>query len=1147
MRIKWIELNGFKSFPDRIKIEFNDGITCFVGPNGAGKSNIVDAFRWILGEHNPRILRGERMDEIIFQGSMSKKEKGLAEVTIFLNKRENSDNGKEPQFREYEIKRRLFRTGESIFLINGKNSRLKDIKEIFVSEGVDIRTYAIVDQLKVNDILFRASSRKILLEECSGISLYKMKKAETEVKLQSAKENLQRIEDILGELKNQYSALERQAKKAEKYKRILEELRDLELKTAKAESLYLFREFENTRVEINNLDLNFSKLKDENQEITARIDEYKNKVSLIEKEIQELQNQIIEMEGKKAELERDLAITSQEENNKIDTIERLKDENSYLSEDIEKLNLEREQIRRDLEEIQKRITIIQNSIISHEEVLLSANKHSEEIHWAIEKERKSLFNLSTEIANKRNLFSSTKRNLCSLKNNLASVINRKEDTINRVRQKEKELSDIYASTEKLREVLNREEASLRSQLNRLSQIQENLSDYNQRLLKMKKEEAFLIGKIEALSSEIWDEAEENKLLIDCFEVLPGAEELVELWFDEKLKARLIDSIEEIGSREGRKIFLLKESKKDQKTQEKSELKSIKELINIKEPNLSESIFENIFVVDTLKEAIEKKRENPNFSFVTKEGVVISADGFIRTGKMGDLLKKKRILEDFKAKKEQIISEIEEFDRFIRRITEDKKTLSSQIENTKNNISKIKEEISQLQGKYRDLKRDIEGLRQREKYLETEEKTIQKEIEENANLLEVLSFEIENLSISIDETEAKIEELKEREKEIFKKTEATRELLSASKVELSTLKERFNSKKSQEEKINESLNKYLEKKQKNEQEIIKCMEKIESLRIHHLEKKDRLEILIHEIESIKAKLSEKSAYLSKAREILDSLQLKYKEMNENLQVINSQIGDKRAKERELKIRLESLWNEIYNLYGVDIINLEISPSQVTEQAKERIIQLKTRLKEIGTVDLDVLKEFEEVRDRYNFIIEQQRDIKTSIEELEEAIKKVNNITKRKLRETFEQLKNKFNSIFQELFGGGKAELILTDDSNIIDSEIEIEIQPPGKKMTSVNLLSGGEKTLTALAFIFACLSIRPSPICILDEVDAPLDDPNTLRLRKLIKDLSESTQFLIITHNKLMMECADYIYGVTMQEEGVSTVISLELKEIEAYA
>lgn len=213
MRIKWIELNGFKSFPERTKIELNEGITCFVGPNGAGKSNIIDAFRWVLGEHNPRILRGEKMEEVIFQGTFSKKEKGLAEVTLLLNIKKESTNGNDPETQEIEVKRRLYRTGESYFSINGKQSRLKDIKEIFISEGVDIRTYSIIDQIKINEILFKPSQRKSLLEECAGISLYKLKKTESETKLQSAKENLQRIEDILNELKKQYSLLERQAKK----------------------------------------------------------------------------------------------------------------------------------------------------------------------------------------------------------------------------------------------------------------------------------------------------------------------------------------------------------------------------------------------------------------------------------------------------------------------------------------------------------------------------------------------------------------------------------------------------------------------------------------------------------------------------------------------------------------------------------------------------------------------------------------------------------------------------------------------------------------------------------------------------------------------------------------------------------------------
>jgi len=307
------------------------------------------------------------------------------------------------------------------------------------------------------------------------------------------------------------------------------------------------------------------------------------------------------------------------------------------------------------------------------------------------------------------------------------------------------------------------------------------------------------------------------------------------------------------------------------------------------------------------------------------------------------------------------------------------------------------------------------------------------------------------------------------------------------------------------------------------------------------------IISSEIKEITDKKQNLLSELENEKNLINQLEKDYLKLNEELQNITTFIGQKKLSSGEKTVKLENLWHEIHNRYGIDILQEDIEPAEETAPLKTRIDHLATQLKEIGPVDIEILKEYEEVKERYTFLTGQQKDLITSIEELETAIKKINSLTRKKLRETFDALKEKFQSIFKELFGGGKAELQLSDENNILEADIDINFQPPGKKSTNINLLSGGEKTLSAIAFIFACHSIRPSPLCILDEVDASLDDPNTLRLRKLIKDFSNKTQFLIITHNKLLMESADYIYGVTMQEEGVSTVISLGLKEAEVYA
>ncbi|MGB9711459.1 MAG: chromosome segregation protein SMC [Thermodesulfovibrio sp.] len=1150
MQIKWIELNGFKSFPEKTRIELNEGITCFVGPNGAGKSNIVDAFRWVLGEHNPRILRGEKMEEVIFQGSQSKKEKGIAEVTILLRSLKKSENGGQPEPELTEIKRRFYRTGESYFIINGKQARLKDIKEIFLSEGVDIRSYSIIDQIKINEILSKPSHRKALVEECAGISLYKMKKNESEGKLQSAQENLQRIEDIISELKKQYSLLERQAKKAEKYKKTIEELKNLELKVSKAESLNLLEEIAKLHENIQILEYTQLELKEENEKIIEKIKEQKRKISHIEAVIQETQKELKQKEIEKTKAENQQTLIWQEEKNKKELINKLHEENFALKGEIEKSQNDLKAVCIEYEEIEENIANLQKEIIEKEQELMNFYKEINEIEKEIEKQRKILFNLTTELANKKNYYQSIKKSGENAQNRLNNLYIRKKETMQKIHQMETEIQKIQENIKKLKENLQLENNKNNIIQNQLSQLENQLETKTQLIIEKKKKEAVINGKIEALSSEIWQENKNYKLFFECIDVSPEVEDLIEIFMEERLKASVIQDIETIKNFKNKGWFFLKNeeilSSEYQKNESPHSDKKIKSYIKIKEPGINENIFNNVYIVNDLKEAMKIKKEFPNCCFVTREGEVIFPDGFIKTGKTSNLLKKKRMLEDLNNEKSEISKEIEYLQQEIEKMQATKQELKKEIESKRLKLSQIQKEIFKAEEKNKSLQREIEQIKQRAKYMENEEKALQNEIFHNTKIMEKTRSEIEQLSIEIEDLETKIEELKNKQKETSRANESQKEELSSKKIMLSTLKERYNNKRQEINRLNEEIKKLTMKQQKNEEEIEQSQKRLSQIEKEKAEILKAIEMITLETVNLKEQIEKLYTELQNEKESLTELEKKYHSINEKLHQITAEIGEKKTIEGEKKVKLENLWNEIYSIYGIDIIKEQIELAQETETCKSRITQLKNQLKEIGPVDVEILKEYEDVKERYNFLINQKQDIVTSIEELQEAIKKINSLTKKKLRETFNLLKERFNSLFNELFEGGKAEIILTDENNILESEIEIHVQPPGKKTGNINLLSGGEKALTALSFIFACLSIRPSPVCILDEVDAPLDDINTLRLRKLIKQLSSNTQFLIVTHNKLMMEIADYIYGVTMQEEGVSTVISLKLKEAEAY-
>lgn len=1147
MRIRWIELNGFKSFPERTKIELNEGVTCFVGPNGTGKSNIVDAFRWILGEHNPRMLRGEKMEELIFQGSSSKKEKGLAEVVILLVLTEEPQNGINSEIREIEIKRRFYRTGESYFIINGKPSRLKDIREIFLSEGVDIRTYSIVDQFKLNEILFKPLSRKALLEECAGISLYKFKKAESEAKLQSAKENLQRIEDILGELKKQYSLLERQAIKAGKYKKVIEELKNLELKVSKKESDMLVREIENLKNQIKSFENSMFLFEQEKGKIIENREKKKNEVYQLENTIQQEEKQLKLKENEISQIEKELALLKQEQKNKRESIENIKEENVNLSEEIEKNQSELNKAKLEVEQIEGKILNLQREIINSEENLLKLKHESLKIEEQIESERKLLFNLSTDIATKKNEYNSLSKTIENNKNKLTSLNSKKEELVKFIGKLKAEINRIEIKISNFKETIQQNDIELRNFIDELDLLEEMLENSNQKLIELRKKEAVIIGKIETITSEIWQDDSKNKLFMDCIDVSPEAEEFVEILLEDKLKAVLIENIEEIKQSDNKKFFFLKKTTNNEsKNFQDIGVSRLKDFIKIKDASIGNHVLNEVFIVDNLKIAINMQQKFPYCCFLTKKGEVLFPDGFIKIGKASDLLKKKRILEELKAIEEKTLNQIKLLEEKILNIKQRQEKLSKQIEEKREGISEKKRELVQQEHELIVLNKELEQAEKRQKYMENEEKSLQYEINLNIKTKEKLHTEIEALSLRINDIERKIEELKTMQGDLANMQQQKQDILSGQKIELSSLKERLNSKNSEITRLNENIKKLSIKNEKNQRKIEQFNNTLSEIAMKEAEQTEKYQKISIERENLRRQIDNIIKISKEERKNLDEIEKEYQKISEEIQKITSIISEKKAKESEFRVKLEGLWNEIYNLYGVDILREDIEPASDKDSAKETINKLKIQLRDIGPVDMEILKEYEEVKKRYEFLFSQKTDIKTSIQELEEAIKKINSLTRKKLRETFELLKERFNLTFQELFDGGRAEILLTDENNILDAELEIKVQPPGKKLTSINLLSGGEKTLTALAFVFACFSIRPSPICILDEVDATLDDPNTLRFRKLIRQLSDKIQFLIITHNKLIMEAADYLYGVTMQEEGISKVISIQLRDTEVY-
>lgn len=1178
MRIKQIELIGFKSFAEKTILSFHEGITCIVGPNGCGKSNIVDAFRWVLGEQSAKSLRGEKMEEVIFQGSLTKKQKSMAEVTLHLSLsstyQKGSDNGSDySPSDEISVTRRLYRSGESEYLLNKNPCRLKDIRDLFLDTGLDVKSYFIVDQGRITEIInSKPADRRFLIEEVAGVMKYKVRKAEALSKLDSSKQNLQRINDILQEVKRQLNSLERQVKKAEKYKKLIEELKIVELRIAK-------RSLEGFLNELNNLSIEIKKIKEEELSEKSELSRLENivenkQIALLEKEkiLNDVEVKFYEKEKFISESEKSIAVLKTNIENKKKDIIKLTKEQEEIKKNIESL------IKRDHElfELEGFLSseignysnqlTEQRGYISEIEVEIT-NKESE-----IEDKRKDFFTLSDIITNKKNdlhkLQSSldninyktsvAQRDIESIKSSISKTIENVKNMEGSIKLNEEELLKIKADKKRL--ILEIEEIKKRieDKKNFQNEEKQNLSSCLSRFNSLKE---LLIDK--SLADFI---SNSNKIFSDLIDVEKDYETAIEASIAERINALIIENADDLlnviniikNKNIGRTTLLYKRkihtNKSDDDRFSINHNKIIGralDFIKCEDQALKDTtanLLENIYIVEDLTSALEilnsgLEFSDEVFSLVTLDGDLISKDGWFFIGKGMDILKKKRELKELQTeinKKQKIIKDIElELNTDMNELATKKDLLklkeSSEID--------IEKQITILSHSLKDHKDRIERNERRISFLNSEIAVLLQERSSIEKLIETKKNEINELELKKDNLNNEIKKAQESISEIKGKYEDFRSKISDLKLLIEKNKEKLEATKREKRAINNMIEDQKKKLNLIEKEIIDTGKIIEDSfkeneRLQEEIKKIIIDIdnLSYERNKLKDEISLEKQDIASKNNLIRNIRATIDEISQKKTELNSLVMENRLK-------IENIEKTIYQKYGINIKETDINWSEFSETEDEnKIEELNSKIRDMGPVNLSMIEEYDELKNRFDFLTKQQQDLTKSIAELEEAISRIDSTTKRKLKEAYTSLKEKFVEVFVSLFGGGKADIILTEEENILESGIDIIAQPPGKKLQNINLLSGGEKALTSLAILFAGFLIKPSPLCILDEADAPLDESNTVRFATMIKELSKNTQFVIITHNKTTMEVADYIYGITMEEPGSSKTISLQFSD-----
>lgn len=1172
MRIEKIELIGFKSFAEKTTFHLHPGITCIVGPNGAGKSNIVDSFRWVLGEQSAKSLRGEKMEEVIFNGSTTKKPRGMSEVNLILSF-DSPEQGNGDSQSMTSVARRLYRSGESEYLINRSQCRLRDIKDLFLDTGLEIKSYSILEQGRIGEILnSKPQDRRFLIEEVAGVMKYKVRKAEAQSKLESSRLNLQRINDIVTEVKRQINSLDRQVKKAERYKKLSSEMRSIELKIAK-------RDYTDLRGSLDGILNEHKSLKEEEALVRAGLNKAENaietkRIGLLEKEksLDTITSELRELEREVAETERVIAISTTESSNLAEYMTKLSQQESDVAQKIVGIENRNKELDSAEMDIETEMETIRQELSEKNESLRELESELSEKEELVESKRKEIFGIAEEISNIKNDLGRFLTSIDNLEKKHASVLKEYEagreqlsgaedglkDTDGMLINKHNELALLKENKEYLVTDLEEYRTKLEQTRNTIAGAREELASATSRLTSLR----------EIMHEEISKDllSEHLQIMASVAEVIDvdeAYEKAIENALSEKVKGFIIQSFEAICSAAPnlkdirRTAFVplnvfsveMNEIPEMEPLRHESVIGNAAALVRIHpDKNLFspviKGILNNVIVVKDLSAAFSllsgpgSNSINGKFTFVTIDGETVEPSGAVVVGEGKGILRRKREIRELDTLIEKKKSEMEHLVDTLTDIETSLQGKESSLKEIESTIIHAEKEVSLLKLTAENQKEEKEKLSRKLAYLNIEGGEILKEKESLKETVSEKEWEAERITARKVETERLVSDMQDAISKNRERYETERASITDLRLSLNSCKEHMESLKKEKETsldvladLTKTQEMLIKEKYDIDSRIMQCKEDIDM-------NNEKLKGLVLKADNLKTVISENKEIIRSESEELIRSEQESKAHRIRLDSLISTINESDVSIAEHRLKIENLSGNTMQNYGIEIDSFESEPLLLGEE--ERLSEIRTKILELGPVNLGTIEEYEELKNRYEFLTKQQEDLNKSIAELEEAITKINSTTRRKLREAFEQLNTKFSEVFTLLFGGGKAGLLMTDENNILDSGIDIIAQPPGKKLQNINLLSGGEKALTALALLFASFLIKPSPLCILDEVDAALDESNIERFAKMLRELSREIQFIVVTHNRVTMEAADYLYGITMEEPGVSKVISMQL-------
>ena len=1170
MRLKSLEIKGFKSFADKTVLHFDEGITGVIGPNGCGKSNIIDSIRWVIGEHKISNLRSENLESLVFNGSKSRSASGLAEVSLTF---ENTKNLLPTEFNMVTVTRKYYKNGESEYRLNDVACRLKDIHNLFMDTGVSTDSYAIIELAMVDDIIKdKENSRRKMLEQAAGITIYKTRKKEAKLKLDATEQDLARIEDLLFEINNQLKSLESQAKKAEKYFEIKKEYKDVTIELAKA-SLEGFN--------VTYRDLN----QQQQEEVDKRIEletaiavedaaMEQEKLSFItqEKALQEMQHAFNDLLGALRSKESDKSLTAQR-------LQYLKERETSLNEFLlkaggqlkgldESIQFTSIQIKEDevkLEELEAKLEELKNAVEDKRKIFDEKRSSIDSLRRENQAIQRNQFDAEKKVAVADTSIQNIQRTVAQIQDEKAQ----RQSQLQQLEQERKEKSeDLDQKKIELQQLQDHQEFT-KEQIfqtqSMLEGLRSELAEESRKLDSKKNEFALLKSLVDSMEgypesvkflhkNPDWNH--EAPLLSDIMYVKPEYRAAVENVLEPYLNYYVVNNLEEglqaihllDNNKKGKANFFLQDQFTgfENTTQPNGTIPALSVVeVDTKYSHLAKHLLGNVFIAEN-EEAIKNSNgavvlEKTGKYVKGKYSITGGSVGLFEGKKIGRAKNLEKLVEEISAQ-EIIVNELKATIeiRHNEVIAFNEQLKENAIKQTQQDINNFTNLVFSLQNK-------IENLHHLEQSSSQRIEELQQQLEESHDAIASTREELEKLNTQLEELTDRVQVVEQdytlAEQEYNFSTATFNEgnlQFTRQQSKLVSLQQEFDFKSDQLNDLKiqmENSSVQLSEAASSINETATALADLDVLLVSMLQNK--------EVEEKKLNEADQAYY--NLRSVLTAKETELRQKQKSKEIIDTLLNEIKDKLTDLKLQLAGMKERLHVEFKIDldvIINEPRDGDQPLEELQEKNDRMRKRLENIGEINPTAIEAYTEMKKRYEFIMEQKNDLVTAKDSLMLTIQEVEATANQQFLDTFNKVRENFQKVFQALFTeDDTADMVLVDPTNLADTGIDIVAKPKGKRPSSIGQLSGGEKTLTATALLFAIYLIKPAPFCILDEVDAPLDDANVGKFTKMIKQFSENSQFIIVTHNKQTMSAVDVIYGVTMQEPGVSKLVPVDFRSL----